>query len=465
MFVDTLVEGKTPVKALINTSLKFNTISKRLFDKLEEDYRLEGVSGDDLIDGTEVIDFQICKNPSFDLVLGQKWLWMHKVKIIFGFSSRTYEHRDKIVIDNMSIPLIEGDGRPMDNSKSHKTSSGKNNSSNLVKSKAGLIKDEITNMINKILSDVENNKRLDNDVPKNSRVSKNKKYPKVDLGDGCGKLSLKTYLNNIWKSVHSIENDIYYGIFKRLSNIENELRGPSNSRSRQNKSKKGGVKYSMDSDTDTSDTSTSYSFNSGSKDVSFAKNVLSAIPRILNYNIEVSKPDPCQLCGQEFIPHPATRCPNVGCRYKDIETSLTSAINETRSQDPMEISPQISMITPQKDLTSIMSGNERDLPLFESNTDIGLTQALQNKEPPLHPKVLLNQLLKYAPNNLEKEGYYISTAISINEASKKKRKKPEDNTHENKPKKISKSQAIIRELTVVLISDEASITIPPEDSN
>ncbi|CAG8634264.1 1244_t:CDS:1 [Diversispora eburnea] len=320
MFVDTLVEGKTLVKALINTSSKFNTISKRLFDKLEEDYGLESISGDDLIgakikcldlqfcykgkwrslDGTEVIDFQICKNPSFDLVLGQEWLWMHKVKIIFGFSPRTYEHCDKIVIDNMSIPLIEGDGRPMDNSKSHKTSSGKNNSSNSAKSKADLIKDEITNMINKILSDAENNKyrkrhhkisrnispapprRLDDDVPENSRASKNKKYPKVDLGDGCGKFSLKTHLNNIWKSVHFIENDIYYGIFKRLFNIENELRGgkieelvrlndnessPSNSRLRQNKSKKGGVKYSTDSDTDTSDTSTSYSSNSGSEDV------------------------------------------------------------------------------------------------------------------------------------------------------------------------------------------------------
>ncbi|CAG8755171.1 19071_t:CDS:1, partial [Dentiscutata erythropus] len=311
---------KTPVKALINTSSKFNTISKRLFNKLEEDYGLEGVSGDDLIgeeikcldlqfcykgkwrslDGTEVIDFQIRKNPSFDLVLRQEWLWMHKVKIIFGFSPRTYEYRDKIVIDNMSIPLIEGDGRPMDDSKSHKTSSGKNNLSNLAKSKAGLIKDEITNMINKILSDVENNKhrkrhhkisrnippapprRLNDDVPKNNRASKNKKYPKVDLSDGCGKLSIKTYFNNIWKSVHSIENDIYYEIFKRLSNIENELRfgkieeliwlndnesGPSNSPSHQNKSKKGGVKYSTDSDTDTSDTSTSYSSNSGLEDV------------------------------------------------------------------------------------------------------------------------------------------------------------------------------------------------------
>ncbi|CAG8601083.1 11567_t:CDS:2, partial [Diversispora eburnea] len=288
---------------------KFNTIGKRLFDKLEEDYGLEGISGDDLIgaeikcldlqlcykgkwrslDATEVIDFQIRKNSSFNLVLRQEWLWMHKVKIIFGFSSRTYEYRGKIVIDNMSIPLIEGDGRPMDSSKSHKISSGKNNSP-----KSDLSKKEITNITKKLLSNTKDNKyqkshhgifhnitpvpplfrRLNDDVPKNIRVSKNKKYPKVDLGDRCGKLSLKIYLNNIWKSVHSIEDDIYYGIFKRLFNIENELRfgkieelsGPSNSRSHQNKSKKGGVKYFTDSDTDTSDTSTSYFSNSGLED-------------------------------------------------------------------------------------------------------------------------------------------------------------------------------------------------------
>ncbi|CAG8623260.1 342_t:CDS:2 [Diversispora eburnea] len=213
MFVDSLVEGKTPVKALINTSSKFNTISKRLFDKLEEDYGLKGVSA----------------------------------KISFGFSSETCEHRTKIIIEGISIPLIDKDF--------NKASTTKN-----ISPGPDLLLKELTNI----------------------RVSKNKKYPKVDLGDGCEKLSLKTHLNNIWKSVHSIENDTYYGIFKRLSNIENELRcekieelvqlnnnesGPSNSRSRQNKSKKGGVKYFTDSNTDTSDTSTSYSSNSGPEGV------------------------------------------------------------------------------------------------------------------------------------------------------------------------------------------------------
>ena len=75
-------------------------------------------------------------------------------------------------------------------------------------------------------------RRLNDDVFKNSGATKNKKYPKagskshcsaIDLGDGCGKLSIKTHLNNIWKSVHSIENYIEYGIFEKLRIIEYEL--------------------------------------------------------------------------------------------------------------------------------------------------------------------------------------------------------------------------------------------------
>src|SRR4051812_20511923 len=105
MFVNTLIEEKIPVKALINTASKSNTISKSLFDKLEEDYGIHdpaenlygGVVGVPVencyrdvigeikcldlqfqykgkwrsLDCTELIDFQIRKNPSFDLVLGQ----------------------------------------------------------------------------------------------------------------------------------------------------------------------------------------------------------------------------------------------------------------------------------------------------------------------------------------------------------------------------------------------------------
>src|SRR5439155_20873156 len=139
MFINCLVEGKIPVKALIDTTSKSNTISKSLFDKLEEDYGLKRLSGDELIgeeikcldlqfcykgkwrslDFTEVIDFQIHKNPSFDLVLGQEWLWMREAKISFERSPKTYVRHAKIVIDGMSIPLIEEN--------SNKNSYGKNN--------------------------------------------------------------------------------------------------------------------------------------------------------------------------------------------------------------------------------------------------------------------------------------------------------------------------------------------------
>ncbi|CAG8656496.1 11217_t:CDS:2, partial [Diversispora eburnea] len=143
------------------------------------------------LDATEVIVFQICKNPSFDLVLGQGWLWMHKAKISFEFSPEARSHHAKIVIDSMSIPLIEGN--------SNKTSISKNNLSKSMESKPGLAQEE------------------------NSGTTKNKKYPKVDLGDGGGNLSIKTHLNNIWKSVHSTKNDIEYGIFEKLRIIEYEL--------------------------------------------------------------------------------------------------------------------------------------------------------------------------------------------------------------------------------------------------
>ncbi|CAG8808254.1 23194_t:CDS:2, partial [Dentiscutata erythropus] len=46
-------KGKISVKALIDTTSKYNTISKHLFNKLESDYRLEDIVGDDLI-GEEI---------------------------------------------------------------------------------------------------------------------------------------------------------------------------------------------------------------------------------------------------------------------------------------------------------------------------------------------------------------------------------------------------------------------------
>ncbi|CAG8785880.1 19193_t:CDS:1, partial [Racocetra persica] len=154
VFIKTIVERKILVKALIDTTFKSNTISKRLYNKLEEDYRLEGISGDDLIskeikcldlqfrykekwqslDGIEVIDFQIRKNPSFDLVLGRDWLWMRKAKISFGYSSKTCVRYAKIVINGMSIPLIEEN--------SNKASSSKNNLFKSTESKPGLAQEE-----------------------------------------------------------------------------------------------------------------------------------------------------------------------------------------------------------------------------------------------------------------------------------------------------------------------------------
>ncbi|CAG8556128.1 275_t:CDS:1, partial [Paraglomus occultum] len=117
----------------------------------------------------------------------------------------------------MSIPLIDEDF--------NKASSSINSSL-----KSDLSIEEITNMI-KILSlrseDNKQRKRHYDNIPPISpahrRVSKIKKYPKIDLGDGCGKLSIKTHLNNIWKSVHFIENDIEYEIFEKLRIIEYEL--------------------------------------------------------------------------------------------------------------------------------------------------------------------------------------------------------------------------------------------------
>ncbi|CAG8672139.1 3495_t:CDS:2, partial [Racocetra persica] len=112
-------KGKITVKALIDITSKSNTISKCLYNKLEEDYRLE--------DGTEVIDFQIHKNLLFDLVLEQDWLRMREAKISFGFSLENCKRYAKIEINDMSIPLIKKDSRPIGDSSSHKASSTKNN--------------------------------------------------------------------------------------------------------------------------------------------------------------------------------------------------------------------------------------------------------------------------------------------------------------------------------------------------
>jgi len=69
-------------------------------------------------------------------------------------------------------------------------------------------------------------------VSKISRANKSMKYPKVDLGHGDGKLSIETHLNNIWKSIDSVEINIMNigekliedQILERLKKIEKELK-------------------------------------------------------------------------------------------------------------------------------------------------------------------------------------------------------------------------------------------------
>ncbi|CAG8538027.1 687_t:CDS:2, partial [Cetraspora pellucida] len=113
---------KNLVKVLIDTTSKYNTISKHLFDKLESDHRLEGIVGDDLI-GEEIkgldLQFHIKRNEA---------------KISFGHSPKTHVHHAKIVIDGMSISLFDEDF--------NKASSTKNNLSKSTESKPGLAQEE-----------------------------------------------------------------------------------------------------------------------------------------------------------------------------------------------------------------------------------------------------------------------------------------------------------------------------------
>ncbi|KAF0420909.1 hypothetical protein F8M41_006884 [Gigaspora margarita] len=77
------------------------------------------------------IDFEICKNPTSDLVLGQGWLWVYEVKMSFKLSHKgNFDPHAKIVIDGMSIPLIEKDFSKESSSKndlsSHKVTAPSN---------------------------------------------------------------------------------------------------------------------------------------------------------------------------------------------------------------------------------------------------------------------------------------------------------------------------------------------------
>ncbi|CAG8791044.1 24752_t:CDS:2, partial [Dentiscutata erythropus] len=90
-----------------NPPTRFNTISKSLFDKLKEDYRIcdpvENLYGD-VIGEIKCLDLQFCYKV--------KWRSLD-AKIGFRFSSEINDFYAKIVIDGMSIPLIEEGSRPI----------------------------------------------------------------------------------------------------------------------------------------------------------------------------------------------------------------------------------------------------------------------------------------------------------------------------------------------------------------
>ncbi|CAG8628491.1 4543_t:CDS:1, partial [Ambispora gerdemannii] len=156
-------------------------------------------------------------------------------------------------------------------------------------------------------------------------------------------------------------------------------------------------------------------------------------------------------------------------------------------------------------VNTITPRHDQDPQLFENDPDTGLTETLQSKETtsslkrtseptpeicskcsetifPGHSKPVVLLTCKHvihfecignkrnlcpkcsSTDDLEKEGYYISPDISVNEAFKKKRKRQEDNTHENKPKE-SQNRKTLFELLVVPIFDEPSITVPSEEFN
>ncbi|CAG8551357.1 2153_t:CDS:2 [Diversispora eburnea] len=144
-------------------------------------------------------------------------------------------------------------------------------------------------------------------------------------------------------------------------------------------------------------------------------------------------------------------------RYQNNPFTIRTELQE----DLMEISPQITEASCGKDIPLTRDECRRDPILFESNADIGFTQALQNNDTSPSSKNVIEPAPKLCSklDDLKKEGYYVSPGISINEAPNKKKKKEKGNVYENKPKKISKPQAMIRELSVVPISDELSITI------
>ncbi|KAF0420608.1 hypothetical protein F8M41_006923 [Gigaspora margarita] len=197
----------TPAPKQENSEIEDIIDFKSLFDKLEEDYGVcdfdenlyggvvavpvenlyRDVIGEikdlDLqfhykrkwqsLDCTELIDFQIRKNPSFDLVLGQNWLCMRKAKISFGFSSETCSHNAKIVIDETNSSNFNSYNHPR---KKKCTPSHFMTTSDL-RPKPDLTLEELTNMLKKLSLGSKDNKyqkryhRIFHNIPPTSRRS------------------------------------------------------------------------------------------------------------------------------------------------------------------------------------------------------------------------------------------------------------------------------------------------------
>ncbi|CAG8797474.1 25599_t:CDS:1, partial [Dentiscutata erythropus] len=141
--------------------------------------------------------------------------------------------------------------------------------------------------------------------------------------------------------------------------------------------------------------------------IALAKNILNEVPKTLVTDVQIPKLSPCSLCDEGEIfsnPHAILRaftmtlcghlfhqlclekhllqseprCPVYRCN-KDIETTLSPSETELQ-EDSMEISPQMTEAGRGKDTSLTIDERRRDPILFESNADIGLSQALQNKD-------------------------------------------------------------------------------------
>ncbi|CAG8466713.1 6512_t:CDS:2, partial [Scutellospora calospora] len=89
------MQGKILVKALINISSKFNTISKSFFNKLKKDYGIHDPVENlyrDIIGKIKCLDLQFCYKG--------KWQSLD-TKISFGHSLKTYDSYARIIIDDI----------------------------------------------------------------------------------------------------------------------------------------------------------------------------------------------------------------------------------------------------------------------------------------------------------------------------------------------------------------------------